>query len=105
MYLLKQYLLSQFNIQHVWIHQDKRKPAIELTTADKLNIKADELIGTISERPIDSHINTPFAICINGTYQPNKYRNKICSTSGEREAREFLKVKLNWMGRLIDSIE
>ena len=86
MYLLKQYLLSQFNIQHVWIHQDKKKPAIELTTADKLNIKADELVGTTLENPINFHINTPFA-CINGIYQPNKYRNKIRSTSGEFEAR------------------
>ena len=72
-YLLKHYLSQQFNIKNVRSHQDASK----LTTVEKLNIAVDELVGTTSGRPINSHIDTPFAICLDGIYQPNKYRNKI----------------------------
>ena len=52
-----------------------------------------------------SHINTPVAIYIDGTYTSNHYRNKIRSTSGANEAREFLKEKYQWTNRTINSIE
>ena len=38
MYLLKQYLPCNFNIQHVRSHQDKKKPESTLIIAEKLNI-------------------------------------------------------------------
>ena len=92
-HLLKKYLPSQFFINQVRSHQDKRKKKCNLITAERLNIAADELVGFTSSRPINSHINTPFAIYIDGNYIPNHYRNKIRSTSGANEAREFLKEK------------
>ena len=65
-YLLKHYIPQQFNIKHVRSHQDKRKQASKLTIAEKFNIAADELVGPTSGRPINSHINTPFAIYLDG---------------------------------------
>ena len=105
MYLLKNYIASNFNIQHVRSHQDKRKTERKLRTVERINIKADKLVGNTWRRPINSHTHTPFAIYINIIYHPNKYRNKIRSTSGEREVREFLMTKYNWTGRVIYSIE
>ena len=49
LYLLNYYLSQQFNIKHVRSHQDKRKQASKLTIVEKLNIAADELVGTTSE--------------------------------------------------------
>ena len=95
MYLLNDYFPSRFNIQHVRNHQNEIKPEIKLTTVERLNIMADKLVGKTTGNPINLHINVPFAIYINGIYHPNKYRNKIRSISGEREAREFLKDKYN----------
>ena len=88
-YLLNQYLSQQFNITHVRSHQDKSKQAFKLTTVEKLNIAADEVVGITS----------------GGIYQPNRYKNKIRSSSGVREACEFMQGKYYWTGRLIDSIE
>ena len=79
--------------------------ACDLNTAERLNIAADELVGSTSCRPINFHINTPFALYLDVIYFPNHYRNKIRSTSGKSEAREFLKDKYQWNNRLIDSIE
>ena len=90
-HLLKRYLPRQFTINHIRSHQDKRKEKSQLTTAERLNIVADELVGSTSSRPINSHINTPFALYLDRIYLPNHYRNKIRSSSGTREAREFLK--------------
>ena len=104
-HLLKKYLPSQLSINHVRSHQDKRKKKCNLTTAEHLNIAADERVGSTSSRPINSHMNTQFAIYIDGNYIPNQYRNKIRSTSGENEARVFLKEKYQWTNRTIDSIE
>ena len=104
-YLLKEYIPCHFTIHHVRSHQDQRKKACNLTTAERLNIAADEVVGSTSCRPIHSHINTPFALYLDGIYIPNHYRNKIRSSSGESEAREFLKDKYQWNNRLIDSIE
>ena len=92
-HLLKKYIPRNFTINHVRSHQDKLKNTCNLTTAEMLNIVADELVGSTSCRPINSHINTPFALYLDGTYLPNHYRNKVRSTSGESEVREFLKVK------------
>ena len=61
-HLLKKYLPNQFSINHVRSHQDKRKKKCNLTKAERLNIAADELVGSTSSQPINSHINTPFAI-------------------------------------------
>ena len=44
MYLLKNYIASNFNIQHVRSHQDKRKPERKLRTVERINIKADKLV-------------------------------------------------------------
>ena len=101
-YLLKDYLPSRFNTQHVRSHQDERKPEITLIIAERLNIMVDKLVGETAGNPINSQRNAPFAIYINGIYHRNKYRNKIRSTSGECEAREFLKEEYNWTGRIID---
>ena len=92
-YLLKQYLPRHFTSNHVRSQQDKRKQKSQLTTAEKLNIAADELVGSISSRPFSSHINTPFALYLDGIYLHNHYRNKIRSTSGAREVLEFLKER------------
>ena len=88
-HLLKKYLPRHFTINHVGSHQDKRKKTCDLTTAERLNIAADELVGCTSSQPINSHINTPFALYLDGIYLPNHYRNKIRSTSGKSEARYF----------------
>ena len=45
-HLLKKYLHRHFTINHVRSHQDKRKKKCNLTTAEKLNIAADELVGS-----------------------------------------------------------
>ena len=92
-YLLKQYLLQQFNINHVRSHQDKEKQASKLTTSENLNIATDEFVGITSGRLINSHINILFAIYLDGIYQPNRYRNKIRSSSGARETCEFMQGK------------
>ena len=104
-YLLKHYPPRQFTINHVRSHQDKRETKFQLTTTERLNIVTDELVGSTSSRPINSHIDTPFALYLDGIYLPNHYRNKRRSNSGAREAREFLKDKYKWTSRLIDSIE
>ena len=88
-YLLKQYLPRQFIINHVRSHQDKWKNKYQLTTAERVNIAADKLVGSTSSKPINSHIDTPFALYLDGIYLPNHYRNKIRSSSGAREARDF----------------
>ena len=90
-HLLKEYIPRHFTINHVRSHQDKRKKLCNRTTAERLNITADELVGSTSYRPINSHINTPFVLYLDGIYLPNHYRNNICSTSGESEARNFFK--------------
>ena len=90
-HLRKKYLPSQLSINYVRSHQDKRKKKCNLTTVERLNIAADELVGSTSIRPINSHINTPFAIYIDSNYIPNQYRNTIRSNSGANEARKFLK--------------
>ena len=105
LYLLNYYLSQQFNIKHVRSHQDKRKHASKLTIVEKLNIAADELVGTTSEWPINSHINNTFAIHLDGIYQLNKYRNKIRSSSGTREARKLMQGRYHWTDRQVDSIE
>ena len=89
--LLKHYIPRQFTINHVRNHKDKREKKSQLTTAERLNIAADELVGSTSSRPINSHINTPFALYLDGIYLSNHYRNKIRSSSGASKAREFLK--------------
>ena len=53
-----------------------------LIIAGKLNIQANELVGNTTGKPIDSHIDTAFVIYINTIYHPNKYKNKLTSTSG-----------------------
>ena len=88
-HLLKKYLPRHFIINHVRSHQDKRKKKCNLTTAERINIAVYELVGSTSSRPINSHINTPFALYLDGIYLPNNYRNKIRSTSGASEARDF----------------
>ena len=75
------------------------------TIAEKFNIAADELVGTTSEWPINSHINNTFAIHLDGIYQLNKYRNKIRSSSGTREARKLMQGRYHWTDRQVDSIE
>ena len=102
--LLKQYLLSNFKIQHVRSHQYKIKPESKLTTVERCNKKANELVENTLGRPISSHIHTSFVIYVNRIYHSNKYRNKIRSTSGEREAREFLMTKHKCTSRVIDLI-
>ena len=101
-YLLKEYIPCNFTIHHVRSHQDQRKEACNLTRAERVNIAADELVGSTSCRPINSHINTPFALYLDGIYLPNYYQNNICSSSGESGAREFLKDKYQRNNRLID---
>ena len=88
-HLLKKYLPRHFTTNHVRSYQDKRKKKYNLTTAERLNIMADELVRSTSSRPINSHINTPFALYLDGIYLYNHYRNKIRSTSGASEARDF----------------
>ena len=104
-HLLKHYLPCQFTINHVHSLQYKWKKKSQLTIAERLSITADELVGSTSSRPIASHINTPFALYFDGIYLPNRYRNKIQSSSDSREACKFLKEKYNWTSRLINSIE
>ena len=104
-HLLKKYLSHHITINHVRSHQDKRKKKCNLTTAERLNIADDELVGYTSSRPINSHINTPFALYLDGIYLPNRYRNKIRSTSGASEVRAFLKGKYRLTNRTIDLIE
>ena len=104
-HLLKHDIPRQFTIKHVRSHQDKRKKKSQLTTTERLNIAADELVGSTSSKPANSHIDTSFALYLDGIYLPNHYRNKIRSSSGAREARKFLKEKYNLTSRLIDLLE
>ena len=62
----------------------------------------DKLVGKTVGKSINSQMHAPFTIYINGIYHPNKYRTKIRSISGERQAREFLKEKYNLTGRIFD---
>ena len=57
-HLLKHYIPCQFTINHVRSHQDKRKNKSQLTTAERLNITVDELVGSTSSKPTNSHIDT-----------------------------------------------
>ena len=95
MYLLKYHIPSRYNIHYFWSDQDERKLESKLTTVKRLNIMVDKLFDETAGRLINSHINTPFVIFINGIYHQNKYRNKIRSINGERETRKFLKEKYN----------
>ena len=104
-HLLKKYLPRHVTINHVRSHQDTRKKKCNLTTAEKLNIAADELVGSTLSRPINSYINTPFSLYLDSIYLFNHCRNKIRSTSGASEARDFLKDKYRWNNRTIGSIE
>ena len=63
----KKYLPSQFSINHVRSHQDKRKKKCNLTTAERLNIAADELVGSTSSRPIipTSTLNLQYILMAN----------------------------------------
>ena len=88
-HLLKKYLPRHFTINHVRSHQDKRKKKCNFITAERLNIATDELVGSTSSRPINSHINTPVVLYLDGISLPNHYRNKIRSTSGASEAHDF----------------
>ena len=89
--LLKHYIPRQFTINLVRNHKDTREKKSQLTTAERLNIAADELVGSTSSRPINSHINTPFVLYLDGIYLSNHYQNKMGSSGGASKAREFLK--------------
>ena len=65
-HLLKKYLPRHFTINNVRSNQDKRKKRYNVTTAERLNIAADELVGSTSSQPIKSHINTPFVLYLEG---------------------------------------
>ena len=76
------------NFIHVKTHQDEKKQVKDITLADTLNIKVDDLFSTSTRKPIPTNIlNSLIAIYVSNKYIPNKYFIIVRKNCGEIEAK------------------
>ena len=93
---LKEYMPKKIETTHVKSHFDSRKMIEDLTLLKRWNICAGRILFFSTIFPLAINIkDTPFAIHINNIYFSNKYVTTIRSSSGELEARTFLKQYIN----------
>ena len=88
---IQRHFPCNFSMKHVKGHQDKRVRKEKLTMAEKLNIKADKLIGAKASIPKRFNIkNTPFAVYVNNKFIPNNYVKEIRKHCGKTRATTYM---------------
>ena len=103
---IQRYFPCNFRMKHVKGHQDKRVRKEKLTMAERLNIKADKLIGAKASIPKRFNIkNTPFAVYVNNNFIPNNYVKEIRKHCGKTDAITYLINKYKWSKKTFNSIE
>ena len=93
-------------MKHVRGHQDKRARKEKLTIVEKLNIKADRLIGEKPSIPKKMNIhNSLFEVYVNNKFIPNNFVKEIRQHCGKKEATVYMINKYGWSSKIINSIE
>ena len=74
--------------------------------AEKLNIKADKLIGKKASIPKRFNIkNTPFAVYVNNNFIPNNYVKEMRKHCGKKYATAYMVKEYSWSKKTFNSIE
>ena len=92
-------------MNHVRGHQDKRVRKDKLTLTERLNIKADHLIGSNAPVPKQMHINnTPFVFMSTTTSSQIISLKKSQKLRG-KEATTYMINKYGWLTKTLNRIE
>ena len=77
-------------MNHVRGHQDKRVRTDKLTLIERLNIKADHVIGSNASVSKKIHINnTPFVVYVDNNFIPNNFAQEITKIAGKKKQQHI----------------
>ena len=103
---IQRYFTCNFSMKHVKGNDDKRVRKEKLIMTEKVNIKADQLIGAKASIPKRFNIkNTPFALYVNNKFITNNYVKEIRKHCGKIDATTYMINKYNWSKKTLNSIE